>query len=149
MGASQSQDLEPKLELNSVEPKNRENNIPVRPLTEKTTDPKPVIDPKSSKKTEKIQLPYNYEAILKDADSSVRMSGMGNVLHQLHSRVLNQKRKAIAELVRVCWVELVGKFNVSKLSPGTMYQVVFIVMLREEAYGWEVPVNKKSNARRH
>ncbi|KAE8709068.1 Protein PHLOEM PROTEIN 2-LIKE A1 [Hibiscus syriacus] len=47
----------------------------------------------------------------------------------------------VAELVQVCWLELVGKFHVSKLSPGTMYQVVFIVMLRDEAYGWEVPVN--------
>ncbi|KAK8503342.1 hypothetical protein V6N13_016647 [Hibiscus sabdariffa] len=186
MGASQSQEFEPKLENNKVEPKNRESNVPVRPITEKTVDSKLVVDSKPSKKTEKIQLPYNYEAILNDADSPVDMSAMDKLLSQLHSGVfLNQKRKKywvdknnkncfmlfardlsitwaennlhwhwtyqkeltsdvlieVAELVQVCWLELVGKFQVSKLSPGTLYQVVFIVMLREEAYGWEVPVN--------
>ncbi|KAL4367858.1 hypothetical protein GQ457_05G009490 [Hibiscus cannabinus] len=40
-----------------------------------------------------------------------------------------------SELVEVCWLELIGKLHASKLSPGTLYQVVFIVMLREIAEG--------------
>ncbi|XWS18699.1 hypothetical protein CRYUN_Cryun32bG0067200 [Craigia yunnanensis] len=84
-------------------------------------------------KTEKIQLPHNYEAILKDAaDSPVYMSSMDKMLSQLHAGVfLNQKRK----------LEVHGKFDVAKLSPGTLYGVVFIVTLRDKAYGLEVPLN--------
>ncbi|TYH68393.1 hypothetical protein ES332_D06G255700v1 [Gossypium tomentosum] len=49
----------------------------------------------------------------------------------------------VAELVAVCWLELVGKFPVSKLSPSTLYEVVFIVMLREASFGWETAINLK------
>ncbi|GMJ14204.1 ArathNictaba 5, phloem protein 2-A1 [Hibiscus trionum] len=170
MAASQSQDSEPKLENNSVERKNREGIV---------------VESISSKKTEKIQLPYNVEAILKDSDTPVYMSAMDKLLHQLHSGVfLNRKKKKywvdknnkncfilfardlninwvgdnrywhwtyqkeinsdvsieIAELVQVCWLELIGKLHVSKLSPGTLYQVVFIAMLRENASGWRRPL---------
>lgn len=34
-----------------------------------------------------------------------------------------------------------GKFDTTKLSPGILYEVVFVVMLNAAAYGWEVPVN--------
>ncbi|KAK9133952.1 hypothetical protein Scep_013480 [Stephania cephalantha] len=49
----------------------------------------------------------------------------------------------VAQLVSVCWLELQGKFNLSNLSPETTYEVVFVVMLKDPAYGWEVPVNVK------
>ena len=47
----------------------------------------------------------------------------------------------MAELNRVCWLEVHGKFDTRKLSPGILYQVSFIVMLKDPALGWEVPVN--------
>ncbi|KAK8546846.1 hypothetical protein V6N13_093885 [Hibiscus sabdariffa] len=167
---------------------NRESNAPVRPSMEKITDPKLVVELISSKETEKIQLPHNYEAILKDADSPVDMSSMDKLFSQLHSGVfLNRNRKKywvdknnkncfilfardlsinwikdnnywrwtyqkeinsdvsieIAELVDVCWLELIGKLHVSKLSPGTLYQVVFIAMLREYACVWSRPLKFK------
>ncbi|KAL5538914.1 hypothetical protein UlMin_045777 [Ulmus minor] len=46
-----------------------------------------------------------------------------------------------AELLNVCWLEIHGKFETTKLSPGTSYEVVFVVMLKDPAYGWDVPVN--------
>lgn len=47
----------------------------------------------------------------------------------------------VAELLNVCWLEVHGKFEASMLSPGVLYEFVFEVMLRDPAYGWEVPVN--------
>ncbi|KAF3450036.1 hypothetical protein FNV43_RR06115 [Rhamnella rubrinervis] len=49
----------------------------------------------------------------------------------------------VAELLNVCWLEVSGKFNTSKLSPGTLYEVAFVIMLKDPAYGWQVPVNIK------
>ena len=36
-----------------------------------------------------------------------------------------------------------GKFETKKLSPGTLYEVAFEIMLKNPSYGWEVPVNIK------
>ncbi|KAM7524677.1 hypothetical protein LguiA_014579 [Lonicera macranthoides] len=47
----------------------------------------------------------------------------------------------VAELLNVCWLDINGKFDTSKLTPGTLYEVVFVVMLRIISYGWEFPVN--------
>ncbi|WJX44520.1 hypothetical protein P8452_31484 [Trifolium repens] len=47
----------------------------------------------------------------------------------------------VAELKRVCWLELHGKIDTRKLSPGILYQVSFIIMLKDPAEGWELPVN--------
>lgn len=47
----------------------------------------------------------------------------------------------VAELLEVCWLEVAGKFDVWKLSPGTLYGVAVMVMLRDEAFGWDVAVN--------
>lgn len=47
----------------------------------------------------------------------------------------------MAELLNVCWLEVNGKFDTAKLSPGTLYEVAFEIMLKDPAYGWEVPVN--------
>ncbi|KAA3478479.1 phloem protein 2-like a1 [Gossypium australe] len=166
MGASQShedsihpQDSKPNLENNRVELKNPESNISVRPTEKKTS----FVYSISSKKPEKTQIPYNYETILRDVDSPINTSTMFNLLSQLHYGVfLNQKRKrywvdknnkncfmlfardfviAWAETSQVCWFELDGKFPVSKLSPSTLYEVVFIVMIKEAAFGWESGIN--------
>lgn len=34
-----------------------------------------------------------------------------------------------------------GKFETKKLSPRTLYEVAFEIMLKDPSYGWEVPVN--------
>uniref|UniRef100_A0A6N2MJS1 Uncharacterized protein n=1 Tax=Salix viminalis TaxID=40686 RepID=A0A6N2MJS1_SALVM len=47
----------------------------------------------------------------------------------------------VAELLNVCWLEIYGKFNTKMLSPGILYEVVFVVKLKDPAYGWGVPVN--------
>ena len=41
----------------------------------------------------------------------------------------------------MCWLEVHGKLELSHLTPGASYDVVFQVMLTELAYGWSVPVN--------
>ncbi|XP_077220491.1 uncharacterized protein PHLOEM PROTEIN 2-LIKE A4-like [Tasmannia lanceolata] len=46
----------------------------------------------------------------------------------------------VANLLNVCWLEVIGKFKTTNLSPGTMYEVAFVVMLKEQAYGWKIPV---------
>ena len=47
----------------------------------------------------------------------------------------------MAELIDVCWLEVRGRFDIKSLSPGILYQVSFLVMLKDSAYGWEVPIN--------
>ncbi|KAI3906704.1 hypothetical protein MKW92_011502 [Papaver armeniacum] len=47
----------------------------------------------------------------------------------------------VAELLTVCWLEVNGKLDASKLNPGVKYEIVFVVMLKNSAYGWEIPVN--------
>ncbi|KAI3873939.1 hypothetical protein MKW98_001588 [Papaver atlanticum] len=47
----------------------------------------------------------------------------------------------VAELLNVCWLEVNGKLDISKLNPGVKYEIVFVVMLKNSAYGWEAPVN--------
>lgn len=44
-------------------------------------------------------------------------------------------------LQNVCWLEVHGKLELSHLTPGVTYEVVFEVMLKDPAYGWSVPVN--------
>jgi hypothetical protein len=44
-------------------------------------------------------------------------------------------------LQNVCWLEIHGKLELSHLTPGVTYDVVFEAMLTEPAYGWTAPVN--------
>lgn len=46
-------------------------------------------------------------------------------------------------MLNVCWLEVHGKFELAKLTPGIKYEIVFEVMLKDPAYGWEVPINIK------
>jgi hypothetical protein len=41
----------------------------------------------------------------------------------------------------VCWLEIHGNLELSHLTPGVTYNVVFKAMLTEPAYGWTAPVN--------
>ncbi|KAM7530249.1 hypothetical protein LguiB_033659 [Lonicera macranthoides] len=139
---------------------------------------------------EKVALPHNYEAILKDADSPIDKSSPEKIYEQLYGGVfLNQKKKKywvdkktrkncfmlfarelsiawgnddrywtwsqlketstsdvrvdVAELLLVFWLDINGKFDTKNLSPGTMYEVVFVVMVTDDSSGWQVPVNLK------
>uniref|UniRef100_A0A0D9UX05 Phloem protein 2 n=1 Tax=Leersia perrieri TaxID=77586 RepID=A0A0D9UX05_9ORYZ len=47
----------------------------------------------------------------------------------------------VVSLQNVCWLEINGKIELSHLTPGVTYKVVFEVMLTDPAYGWSVPVN--------
>ncbi|CAL5213056.1 unnamed protein product [Lathyrus oleraceus] len=47
----------------------------------------------------------------------------------------------LAELKKVCWLGVHGKFDTRKLSPGILYQVRFYVVLKDSAQGWELPIN--------
>ncbi|XP_062162888.1 lectin-like [Alnus glutinosa] len=47
----------------------------------------------------------------------------------------------VAELLEVCWLEVRGELETRKLSPGTRYEVAFVIMMKEAATGWEAPVN--------
>ncbi|CAN1282004.1 Protein PHLOEM PROTEIN 2-LIKE A1 [Linum perenne] len=50
-------------------------------------------------------------------------------------------RVEAAEVLAVCWLEVHGNFDTAKLSPVTLYEVVYEIMLKDTAVGWEVPVN--------
>ena len=47
--------------------------------------------------------------------------------------------------MNVCWLEVHGKLDTGKLSPGTLYEVALVVMLTNAASGWEIPVNVALN----
>lgn len=47
----------------------------------------------------------------------------------------------IVELLNVCWLEIHGKMKTCELSPRIRYEAAFEVMIKEAAYGWDVPVN--------
>ncbi|KAI4296954.1 hypothetical protein L6164_036870 [Bauhinia variegata] len=47
----------------------------------------------------------------------------------------------VAELKKVCWLEVHGRMDTKMLSPGVLYEVSFVAMLKDPAQGWEVPVN--------
>ncbi|GKB62181.1 phloem protein 2-LIKE A1-like protein [Tanacetum coccineum] len=136
----------------------------------------------STTSTRSNNLPHEFEAILKDADTVIDKSS----IDKLYAGVfLSKKRKKywvdkasngncflvfardlsvtwgedsrywhwpciketsevvldVAEMLSVCWLEVNGKFEISKLTPGIKYEVVFVVMLKDPAYGWEVPIN--------
>ncbi|KAJ4702417.1 Phloem protein 2-like protein [Melia azedarach] len=45
-----------------------------------------------------------------------------------------------AELIRVCFLEVRAKFDTRILSPGIKYEVAFVMMIKDNAEGWEHPV---------
>lgn len=45
----------------------------------------------------------------------------------------------LAELVTVCWLEIVGKMNTNSLSPDTNYAAYLVFKMSEEAYGFYSP----------
>ncbi|KAK3410749.1 hypothetical protein EUGRSUZ_J02783 [Eucalyptus grandis] len=51
------------------------------------------------------------------------------------------KKVHVAELKRICWLEINGKCNTIMLSPRTKYEVEILVKIREGDRGWDAPVN--------
>ncbi|KAK3410755.1 hypothetical protein EUGRSUZ_J02793 [Eucalyptus grandis] len=51
------------------------------------------------------------------------------------------KKVHVAELKRICWLEINGKCNTIMLSPRTKYEVEILVKIREGGRGWDAPVN--------
>ncbi|KAL0737164.1 hypothetical protein Bca4012_013374 [Brassica carinata] len=49
----------------------------------------------------------------------------------------------VATLITVYWLHITGNFHTRKLTPGTKYEVVFILKLDDTASGWEEPVTLK------
>lgn len=47
----------------------------------------------------------------------------------------------MAELINVCWLEVHGNFDTTKLSLDTLYEVSFVVKLKSNASGWNNPMN--------
>lgn len=41
----------------------------------------------------------------------------------------------------MCWLEVHLKFETAKLSPGTHYEALMVIMLKDSAYGWDFPIN--------
>jgi hypothetical protein len=48
-----------------------------------------------------------------------------------------------AELLNVCWLEINGTIDTTMLSPETLYEVAFVIMVKDSNHGLEVPVNIK------
>ncbi|KAK6918060.1 Phloem protein 2-like [Dillenia turbinata] len=46
----------------------------------------------------------------------------------------------VAKLSHVCWLDVRGKLEISDLSTGVAYEIVYIVKLTKGATGWELPI---------
>ncbi|KAJ4976218.1 hypothetical protein NE237_001324 [Protea cynaroides] len=49
----------------------------------------------------------------------------------------------IVFLVKVMWLDVRGEIETSDLTPDVMYEVVFVMSLKDAASGWNIPVNLK------
>jgi hypothetical protein len=48
--------------------------------------------------------------------------------------------EVVAKLSHVCWLDVRGRLDLSKLSPEVVYEIVYVVKLTEGASGWELPI---------
>ncbi|EFH39238.1 hypothetical protein ARALYDRAFT_920867 [Arabidopsis lyrata subsp. lyrata] len=55
----------------------------------------------------------------------------------------------IVTMKKVYWLKIVGTFKTGDLTPGTKYEVVFVVKLKDNAIGWEKPVTLKLKVIHH
>ncbi|KAL0442338.1 UNVERIFIED_CONTAM: protein PHLOEM PROTEIN 2-LIKE A1 [Sesamum latifolium] len=79
--------------------------------------------------------------ILFARDLSITWADDDRFWHWTLLKELSDECLAVAELLNVCWLEVHGRFEIANLSPGTMYEIVFVLKLKDTAYGLEVPVN--------
>ncbi|CAK7336986.1 unnamed protein product [Dovyalis caffra] len=133
---------------------------------EKAADARLLSDAKA-KKVAEVKLPHNCEAILRDADFPIdRSTGLKRSTTAIASWCLQRIYQSlggkiqvtgaglpymkqvsmsdvwvdVAELLNVCWLEIYGRFDTKMLSPGILYEVVFVIKLKDPAYGWAAPV---------
>lgn len=66
-----------------------------------------------------------------------------NKLTNVHIYVCSDENIEVVKLSHVCWMDVRGKFKISELSPGVMYEIVYVVKLTNAASGWEAPVSLK------
>jgi len=67
-----------------------------------------------------------------------------NSLHAFHQPLIHEmpihsqdyKVVEIPRLIDVCWLEIKGKYEMSKLTPGVKYEAGFVVMMKEPVSGW-------------
>ncbi|KAG6398158.1 hypothetical protein SASPL_139613 [Salvia splendens] len=129
-GLSQDQELEPSGEESSKNGKQSKKG-----------------EAKANQSSKRVLLPHNCGDILKHADSPVYISATNNQEVLYTGVFLNQKRKATMRILQLlnfsmfAWLEVHGRFEAANLSPGRLYEIVFVVMLKDPAYGWEDPVN--------
>ncbi|KAF5729195.1 hypothetical protein HS088_TW21G01354 [Tripterygium wilfordii] len=144
-------------ELGETKAKAGEKTAEVKPNETKANVVANKIEAKAStnkaKATAEAKLPYNYEAIIRDADSPIDRSSTDKLdllitwAEEKHFWQWSYQKDSsdvfmdVAELLNVCWLEVHGRLDATKLSPGTLYEVAFVIMLKDPAYGWETPVN--------
>ncbi|KAF3450037.1 hypothetical protein FNV43_RR06116 [Rhamnella rubrinervis] len=46
----------------------------------------------------------------------------------------------VAELLSVCWLEVTGNIDSAMLTPGTTYEVAFVIMVKENSSGLQYPI---------
>ncbi|KAL7204135.1 hypothetical protein ACSBR2_017242 [Camellia fascicularis] len=61
-----------------------------------------------------------------------------SMIHEIHGS--NDENIEVVKLKKVCWLDVRGKFKISDLSQGIIYQVVYEVKLTNGARGWELPI---------
>ncbi|KAL6502215.1 hypothetical protein OROHE_024808 [Orobanche hederae] len=69
------------------------------------------------------------------------LGGRQSLLELATVERVDDESLAAAELLNICWLELHGKFEIANLSPGTIYEIAFVLKLKDPTYGWEVLVN--------
>ncbi|XP_031263584.1 protein PHLOEM PROTEIN 2-LIKE A1-like [Pistacia vera] len=107
-----------------------------------------------------VQRPHNLDAILQEADSQINKSS-DNLIEQLHGGIfLNQNKLAspiylidcffhpveveVAELAKVCWLDVTKKFPRQNLTPRHTYEVSFVLKKLKGCEGFQNhPMNLK------
>ncbi|KAL2344683.1 hypothetical protein Fmac_005968 [Flemingia macrophylla] len=154
MGASESQEEPQSQSQPQAQPQLQQHHHEGKTKPSNSNSTKAIVDNNATavKSSEtRSMMPHEYEHILKDADSPLDKScSREKLLDLLYAGVfLDHKTKAssigsmteLAELKRVCWFEVEGKFDTRNLSQGILYRVSFIVMLKIWAEGWDIPIN--------
>ncbi|GFP79144.1 F-box protein pp2-b15 [Phtheirospermum japonicum] len=90
-------------------------------------------------------LPPDYRDIISRSVSPVEFSSKKDLFRRLSSTpLLIDGGKMVVELRMVCWLEIYGKINITKLSPHTTYGAYLIIQLTERAFGLDVVPSEAS-----
>ncbi|KAJ8446586.1 hypothetical protein Cgig2_019739 [Carnegiea gigantea] len=76
--------------------------------------------------------------------NGLKISWAEDAKHWLFHNIETSDREITVAILRsVHWLEVHGRLHTSKLTPGITYQVAFLIMVEDTAYGFQVPVNFK------